>query len=74
MRVSVVIKPNAKHREEIVVNSNDTLTVLTKAPAVEGRANDAAVGLLAKYYGVSKSKVKLIRGRTSKYKVFEINN
>lgn len=72
MRVSVVLKPNSKHREEVVQTEDGMLTVFTKAPAVEGRANEAAIRLLADYYNVSKTKVRLVRGGTSKYKVFEI--
>lgn len=73
MRVTVIIKPNSKHREEVVIGDDGSLTVFTKAPAIEGRANEAAVRLLAKHYGVNRSQVSLVRGHTSKQKVFEIN-
>lgn len=73
MLVSITLKPNSKHREEVVVNDDDSVTIFTKAPAVEGRANDAAAQLLAKYYKVSKSRVRLVRGHSSKHKVFEID-
>lgn len=73
MRISVLIKPNSKHREGVVEGEDGSLTVYTKAPAVEGRANEAATELLAKHFGVSKSQVELIRGHASKYKVFAVN-
>ena len=73
MKISVHIKPNSRHREEVVKNDDDTLTVYVKAPAIEGRANAAAVKLLAKHFKVAPSKVKLVRGATSKYKIFEID-
>ena len=73
MKISVHIKPNSRHREEVVKNDNDTLTVYVKAPAIEGRANAAAIKLLAKHFKVAPSKVKLVRGATSKYKIFEID-
>lgn len=73
MKVSVRIKPNSRHREEVVKNDDDTLTVYVKAPAIEGRANAAAIKLLAKHFKVAPSKVKLVRGATSKYKIFEID-
>ena len=73
MKISVYIKPNSRHREEIVKNDDDTLTVYVKAPAIEGRANAAAIKLLAKHFKVASSKVKLVRGATSKYKIFEID-
>ncbi len=73
MKISVHIKPNSRHREEVVKNDDDTLTVYVKAPAIEGRANAAAIKLLAKHFKVSPSRVKLVRGATSKYKIFEID-
>lgn len=73
MEISTRLKPNSRHREEVVVGDDGSLTVYTKAPAIEGRANEAAVKLLAKHFGVASSKVKLVRGATSKYKVFEID-
>lgn len=73
MKISVILKPNSRHREEVVVGDDGVLTVYTKAPAIEGRANLATVKLLAKYFGVASSKVKLLRGAASKYKVFEVD-
>ena len=73
MKISVRIKPNSRHREEVVKNDDDTLTVYIKAPAIEGRANAAAIKILAKHFKVASSKVKLVRGATSKYKIFEID-
>ena len=73
MKISVHIKSNSRHREEVVKNDDDTLTVYVKAPAIEGRANAAAIKLLAKHFKVVSSKVKLVRGATSKYKIFEID-
>ena len=73
MKISVYIKPNSRHREEVVKNDDDTLTVYIKAPAIEGRANAAAIKLLAKHFKVASSKVKLVHGATSKYKIFEID-
>ncbi len=74
MKIPITIKPNSRHREEVVVGSDGTYIIYTKAPAIEGRANAAAIKLLAKYFGVPQSQVKLVRGATSKHKVFDINN
>lgn len=73
MKFSILLKPNSRHREEVVLGDDGVLTIYTKAPAIEGRANLAAVKLLAKHFSVAPSKVKLVRGATSKYKVFEID-
>ena len=74
MKITAHLKPNSRHREEVVVGSDGTYIIYTKAPAIEGRANAAAIKLLAKYFGVSKSQVRLLRGVTSKYKVFDIDS
>lgn len=74
MKIFAVLKPNSRHREEVVVGSDGTYIIYTKAPAIEGRANAAAVKLLAKHFGVAPSKVKLVRGAASKYKMFEITD
>ena len=73
MKISVHLKPNSRHREEVVLGDDGVLTIYTKAPAIEGRANLAAVKLLAKHFGVASSKVRLVLGAASKYKVFEID-
>ena len=73
MKLSAHLKPNSRHREEVVVGDDGVLTIYTKAPAIEGRANLAAGKLLAKYFCVAPSRVKLLRGATSKYKVFNID-
>ena len=72
MKIPATIKPNSRHREEVVVGSDGTYVIYTKAPAIEGRANAAAIKMLAQHFGVSKSQVRLLRGATSKYKVFDI--
>ena len=72
MKISAKIKPNSRHREEVVAGDDGSLTIYTKALAIEGRANLAAVKLVAKYYGVAPSRVKLVRGVTSRNKIFEI--
>lgn len=74
MKIPVTIKPNSRHREEVVVGSDGVYIIYTKAPAIEGRANAAAIKLLAKHFGVSKSQIRLLHGATSKHKVFNIDN
>ena len=74
MKLSAHIKPNSKHREEVVLNDDGSLTIYTKAPAAEGKANATAIKLVAEHFKVPKSCVKLILGVTSKQKVFEVDN
>lgn len=71
MKITVTVKSGTKNREE-VVKTAEGLTVYTKSPAIEGRANQAVVKLLADYYDVPKTSIKLLRGASSKIKIFEI--
>lgn len=72
MKISVHLKPNSRHREEVVPNGDGSLTIYTKAPAVEGKANTAAISLISNHFKIPRSRIKLSRGTTSKHKVFEI--
>ncbi|GHS97010.1 UPF0235 protein [Bacteroidia bacterium] len=45
---------------------------VTAAPA-DGAANRAVIKLLAEHLGVAKSKIRIIRGETSRDKLMEIN-
>ncbi len=61
---------------EIVNKRTPTLPVYKvwiKDAPIEGKANDAIVRVLAEYFKVSKSSVRLVSGPTSKQKVFEID-
>lgn len=72
MKFTALVKPNSKHREGVLEAEDGTLIVYTKEPATEGRANIAIVGLIAKHFGVTKSQVRLVHGKATKYKIFEI--
>lgn len=50
--------------------SPDTFEIWVKAPAQEGRANEAVRTLLAGHLGVAENKLSLIKGATSPAKIF----
>jgi uncharacterized protein YggU (UPF0235/DUF167 family) len=51
----------------------ETYIVKTKARPIGGKANEAIIQLLAKYFKVPKTSVVLVLGAHAKQKVFEIN-
>lgn len=53
-------------------DGQEQLMVYVKAPANDGKANDAMMRLLAKHYGVAISRFKLVCGRTSRNKLVQI--
>ena len=71
MIVNVKVKPGSS-QEKIAMGDDEVLTIWTHARAHNGEANKKVIELVAKYYGVSKTSVKLVRGATSKIKTFEI--
>lgn len=70
MIIDVVVKPSSKKGSLVQPGLDGSLLVYVREPAIEGKANQAVVKLLAEYYGVSKSRVKIISGLTSKKKRF----
>jgi len=71
--VRATIKPNSRKGPLVETAEDGTLTLYVRAPAVEGKANKAAVELLATHFGVPRSCVRLTAGATSRHKRFEID-
>lgn len=67
----VRVQPRAS-REAILGWREDVLRVAVTAPPVEGEANRAVQGLLARALGVAPSAVTVIRGAGSRDKVVRI--
>ncbi len=71
MRIFVKVKPNAKV-EKIEKIDETHFSISVKAPPVKGKANEAVVELIANYFNVRRSRVRIISGFSSKNKVIEI--
>jgi uncharacterized protein (TIGR00251 family) len=69
--VKVKVKPNSRV-EEVVEMSRGELEVKVKAPPEKGKANKRLVEVLARHYGVPPSRVKILKGHTSRTKLVEI--
>ncbi len=67
-RLRIRVQPGAR-RTEIVGFQNERLRLRVTAPPERGRANEAAIELLAKTLDVPKSRFRLTRGATSRDKV-----
>lgn len=70
MRVRVIVQPRSKSPG--VEPQGDVLVVRVKSPPLKGRANEEARELLSHYFGVNRSKVRLVSGHRSRTKVFEV--
>lgn len=72
MRIPVRVRPNSA-REDVSRAEDGTWTVRVSAPPADGRANERVVALLAARFRVAKSRVTILRGRSSRLKLVEID-
>jgi uncharacterized protein len=70
--ISVRVKPGSKKGPLVEVGDDGALTIYVQERAVEGKANEAVVKLLAKHLGVPRSRIELVSGATSRLKRFRI--
>ena len=68
--IAVRVTPKAS-RDRIVVEERQIRVYVTTVPE-DGKANAAVQTLLAKALGLPKSRLSLIRGQTSRDKVFRV--
>ena len=71
MRYGLRVHPRAA-RERVELLGDGTLAVWVRAPAVEGRANEAVCALLAARLKLRPRQVVLVRGERSRQKVGEL--
>lgn len=76
MKISIKVIPNAKQNEIAEDGFDDAgariLKIRVNQPPEDGKANKAAIEVLAKYLKVKKSAVSIISGETSRNKIVEI--
>ena len=70
--VSVRVKPGSTKGPLVETGPDGQLTVYVRERAVDGKANEAVVSVLAKHLGVPRSRVELTSGTTSRMKRFRI--
>ena len=71
VRVRIRVRPGAG-RTAVGGGYGDALVVRVGAPAVDGRATEAALAAVAEAFGVRRQSVQLVTGATSRDKVVEI--
>lgn len=70
MRINVRVIPRAKINR-VEIQPDGTVRVHTTTAPTDGRATADVIKMLAEHYRVPKTSIKLIRGATSRDKVFE---
>ena len=71
MRVTIRVRPGAS-RTQVGGEHAGALLVRVSAPAVDGRATEAALAAVASAFGVRRRAVTLVTGATSRTKVIDV--
>jgi uncharacterized protein (TIGR00251 family) len=70
-RLTVKVHPRAK-RSALAGRLGDAWKLSLAAPPVDGKANDECVRFIAELAGVPRSRVRIVKGLTTRLKVVEI--
>jgi len=70
MKINVTVTPNAKVSAVVKLDESN-YKVKVNAPATEGRANKRLVEVLADYFSVPKSRIRIMKGLNSRKKIIE---
>ncbi len=70
IRFSAAIQPRAS-RNKILGIHNHCLKIKLTSPPVDGAANQTCIRFLAKAFGLSPSRISIVRGKTSRNKTIQ---
>jgi uncharacterized protein (TIGR00251 family) len=71
-QIQVKISPNAS-KNQIKGWTGDVLAIRIQTPPVDGKANKALILYLSKITRLSKSRISIVRGETSRQKTIAFN-
>lgn len=71
MRIYVKVSPRSS-RNEVIKTAEGEYKVKLTAPPVDGQANDMLIKVLADHFGVARSLVTIVGGKSAKTKVVDI--
>ena len=71
MRVYIKVSPRSSKNEIVKISEGEYRVKLTAAP-VDNKANDMLIRVLAEYFDLPKSNLKIIGGKSAKIKIVEI--
>ena len=72
MRIYVKVSPRSSRNEVTKIAEGEYKVKLTAAP-VDGQANDMLIKVLAYHFGVARSLVIIVGGKSAKTKIVEIS-
>jgi len=68
--IKIKVIPNAK--DNFITEEKGQYKVHVKKPAINNKANEEVVKVLAKYFNVKKSNIIIVKGKTSRNKIINI--
>jgi len=71
-KIWLTVKPQSK-RESVSELAADHYSIAVNAPAKDGKANLRLVEVLAQHFHTAKSRIRILRGQTSRKKLIEID-
>jgi len=71
-RMKLTVKVCPKSSREEFVEKPGGIKVYVKAAPADGKANKALIAVIAKKFKVSKSRVKIITGKSGRNKIVEV--
>lgn len=71
MRIYVKVIPHASKNEVMKISEGEYKVKLT-APPVDNQANEMLIKVLADYFGIRRSSLKIIGGKSARVKIIEI--
>jgi uncharacterized protein (TIGR00251 family) len=72
VRLVIHVKPGAS-RDEIAIDTEENISIRVKAKPIEGEANDYLVKYLSKELDISRGRIQLEKGATSRVKRISID-
>jgi len=71
LRITVQVTPRAR-QAGVAALPDGTLHVRVTAAPHDGQANEAVTAILARHFGVSRGRVRVVGGRRARRKIVEI--
>ena len=72
MRITVHVTPRSR-RAGVARRADGTFHVAVTASPHEGAANAAVIAALADHFGVSRGRVRIVRGHRGRHKIVEVD-
>ena len=71
--IKVRVSPNAKRNGFEGIWNETHIKLALRAPAVDGKANEAVIDFLSDFFHLKKSQIEIVSGQTNRCKTIRLN-